>query len=153
MFTHTPVIIAASLAFWLPGPCELALLVPLLMMAIGFLVVSLILRPTRAIAASAWTAVQNGFTDQQVRDILGAPDRIEPNGDLMVWQYGRWPSKEFGLVTFALGKVVGLRLPPPDAYRLFRAIQILCLVGAILLVCLVGVVVVLALAFFFSGRQ
>jgi len=57
-----------------------------------------------------WRDIKIGWTEKQVRVLLGGPDKIAPGKmETTVWTYGQWPLA--GKVTFREGKVVGLKLP------------------------------------------
>jgi len=89
---------AFAFAFWMPGPWELAIFAQLLVLIGGFILLAFALRPSRRIAASVWATVRTGWTEEQVRAALGAPDRITLRAVLGTqvsdWQYGRWPAKD-----------------------------------------------------------
>jgi len=74
----------------------------------------------RKVVEAHWRLIEPGWTEGQVRHLLGGPRRIEPKrlptGFVMtVWHYGKWPQKYRGRVEFLEGKVVGFAAPPPDA--------------------------------------
>ncbi len=74
----------------------------------------------RQVVEAHWRLIEPGWTEGQVRHLLGGPRRIEPKRlptgfVTTVWHYGKWPQKYRGRVEFLEGKVVGFAAPPPDA--------------------------------------
>lgn len=54
--------------------------------------------------------IEVGWTEKQVRNLLGGPDKITPKKTgTTAWIYGQWPWT--GTVIFNDGKVIGFKLP------------------------------------------
>lgn len=62
-------------------------------------------RPSESKPANNWRRLENGMTMDQVRSILGEPERVTNFGSLVMWEYGR------GSVNFRNRKVDGWREP------------------------------------------
>jgi hypothetical protein len=78
----------------------------------------------RKIVAGHWQYVQVGWTEGQVRQLLGAPVSVKPakaaSGEpVSVWAYGGGLMGKIGggIVTFSGGKVVGFKSPPSGFCR------------------------------------
>ena len=63
-----------------------------------------------------WKKIVPGWTEAQVRTLLGSPDAIKPlELGRTEWKYGQWPIH--GTVTFQDGKVIGVKIPPLNENR------------------------------------
>jgi len=75
----------------------------------------------RRVGVEHWRCLRAGWTEGQVRQLLGAPISIRPaktpSGEpVSLWAYSRglWARIRGGTVTFSGGKVLGFTSPPPD---------------------------------------
>jgi len=75
----------------------------------------------RKVTGLHWRLIQPGWTEQQVRRLLGGPIKVRPTkaqtGEVVsVWHYctGLISGRTKGTVTFKDGKVVGFAAPPMD---------------------------------------
>jgi len=78
----------------------------------------------RKVTGLHWRLIQPGWTEQQVRRLLGGPIKVRPTkaqtGEVVsVWHYctGLISGRTKGTVTFKDGKVVGFTAPPLDYAR------------------------------------
>jgi len=67
-----------------------------------------------------WKNICVGWTEDQVRQLLGGPDEIKPMVTVMgemasMWKYGQWPFH--GTISFVAGKVVAMKLPAFNTIR------------------------------------
>jgi len=77
------------------------------------------LRREDAAVREGWKQVKSGLTQDQVKGLLGAPQRTFDLSGKLVWYY-YYPADGSGSVMFdPAGRVIGYQAPPSSGFRLY----------------------------------